>query len=130
MSRQTPLMATCHVVDLNISASPKMEDAVEVKASGSFNGLDIDGQLLGIEGRIELKGENDTYYSVSMKVRAAFSFGDGWGDEDRQSYIMEEAPARVFDFARAYLAQVTSCCPYGSMQVPPIALNFEAEARE
>lgn len=120
MSRQAPAMAACHVIDLNISASPKMEDSIEVKTNAGFNFLDFDGGSPGVECRIELRGEGDTYYSVAMKVRASFLFGDDWGEDDRREYLASEAPARVFDFARTYLAQATASFPYGPMQVPPV----------
>lgn len=87
MSRQAPIMVKCEVVDLSIAASKKMPDEIEVEASGDFRIHDGDERPTGLEGLIELRGMDDTYYSVSMRVQAAFSFADDWNKESRRAYL-------------------------------------------
>lgn len=125
MSRQAPIMVKCEVVDLSIAASKKMPDEIEVEASGDFRIHDGDERPTGLEGLIELRGMDDTYYSVSMRVQAAFSFADDWDKESRRGYLASDAAVRVFDFARSYLAQVTACFPHGSIKIPPISLSVK-----
>lgn len=125
MSRQVPIMVKCEVVDLSIAASKKMPDEIEVEASGDFRIHDGDERPTGLEGLIELRGMDDTYYSVSMRVQAAFSFADDWNKESRRAYLASDAAVRVFDFARSYLAQVTACFPHGSIKIPPISLSVK-----
>lgn len=125
MSRQAPIMVKCEVVDLSIAASKKMPDEIEVEASGDFRIHDDDERPTGLEGLIELRGMDGTYYSVSMRVQAAFSFADDWSKEGKRAYLVSDAAVRVFDFARSYLAQVTACFPHGSIKIPPISLSVK-----
>lgn len=125
MSRQAPIMVKCEVVDLSIAASEKMPDEIEVEASGDFRIHDGDEGPTGLEGLIELRGMDGTYYSVSMRVQAAFSFADDWSKEGKRAYLASDAAVRVFDFARSYLAQVTACFPHGSIKIPPISLSVK-----
>lgn len=117
---ETPLMLNCEVTELAIAAKPEMPDAVEVKTTGKFHVMASNGKPFGIKGGIDLKGEGDTYYSIAIGVRASFAFPNEWDEGKSTEYLMTEAPVRVFDFVRSYLNQVTSCFPYGSVQIPPM----------
>ena len=113
-------MVNCEMTELAIAAKPEMPDTVEVKTTVKFHVMTSKGKPFGIKGGIDLKGEGDTYYSIAIGVRASFAFPSEWDDVKSTEYLMTEAPVRLFDFVRSYLSQVTSCFPYGSVQIPPM----------
>lgn len=123
----TPLMKSCAVTDLAIATNPEMPESVDVKTDGVFHGITVDGKPSGISARIEIKGTGNAYYSIAIGLRATFAFPKEWSDEKSEHYLMEQAPVRVFDFARTYLSQATSCFPYGSVHMPPMEFTVEEE---